>query len=244
MFCHFIGPVDAIAEFIDNSIQACMSEDSCRISCRLFIPISTSRLPSYLVVSDNGKGMDIDGIRDFATYSRTQAARGHAPVSRTVSGRMFIGKFGVGAKQAGFYLGNSITVLSRPKMDHSGDIYRFCLNEVPNVGSSGTASATNANHFQGVVEFLNPSLEPLLSFPSESGVPEHWNEMHNCIKRHFRKWHHGTVVIVKLLPDIITAFQTDTAEQFSKKLKDIYHFHLKQTIRFQDAANNAKFRQR
>jgi hypothetical protein len=195
------------------------------------------------VVSDNGKGMDIDGIREFATFARAPASRGQLPGARTVSGRVFIGKFGVGAKQAGFYLGNSITVLSRPKMDQSGDIYRFSLvNE--DIVDRSTASAAHLNPFQGVVEFLNPSLEPLLSFSSESSVPQHCEEMHNCIKRHFREWHHGTVIIVKLLPDIVTAFQTDTAEKFSKTLKDIYHFHLKQTIRFQDPVSDEKFRQK
>jgi hypothetical protein len=238
------GPVDAIAEFVDNSIQACMNEESCKISCQLFIPSAKVSSDSYLVVLDNGKGMDLSGIREFATYSRTQAKRGHAPLAGTMFGKMFIGKFGVGAKQAGFYLGDSITVLSKSMLDSSGKILRFCLNEVADVGSSATAAAIEeTNPFQGVVEVLDQS-EPMLPFSPDCSMPAYCEEMCNRIKRHFQEYQHGTVVVVKLLPVIVAAFRNDTAEELSKKLKDIYHFHLKQTVRFQDTANNAKFRQR
>jgi hypothetical protein len=236
----FLGPVDAIAELVDNSIQACMDEESCKISCHLFVPTGTScQQHSYLVLLDNGKGMNINDIREFATFSRSQEIRKQSPTTGTTSGRMFIGKFGVGAKQAGFFLGDSITVLSKPKTDESRKILRFCLNEKPDVTSSTTAAAVEEfNPYQGVVEALDPSA-PLLSYYVDSRMPEYFQEMHGQIQNHFQEHKHGNVIVVRLLSDITNKFQVVAAEALAKQLKDIYHFHLKQSVQYQ---NTAKFR--
>jgi hypothetical protein len=222
-----VDPVDAIAEFIDNSIDACTSEQSCKISCHAFIPTTAaSQQHSYLAVLDNGTGMDIDGICNFLVLRRHELTDGTT-----------LGKFGVGAKQAGFYLGNSITVLSKPIMDQSGKVLRFCLNEEPNVESNTIV--------QFVVEALDLS-EPFLSFGSDGGdVSEYCVEMHDRIKRHFQEHQHGTAMVIRLLPNIANQLQMEAAEAFAKKLKDIYHFHLSnKRIDFQDAVINLKFRER
>ena len=63
-----------------------------------------------MVIFDNGCGMDGDGLRDFATYSLDQETRGNRA---SASNKSFISKFGVGAKQAGFFLGDSIQVFTK-----------------------------------------------------------------------------------------------------------------------------------
>jgi hypothetical protein len=65
---------------------------------------------SYVAVLDNGCGMDTEGLQKFSTYSLDQKSRNQVATSHDKS---FISKFGVGAKQAGFFLGDSIRVMSK-----------------------------------------------------------------------------------------------------------------------------------
>lgn len=65
---------------------------------------------SYIAVLDNGCGMDKEGLQKFSTYSLDQKSRNQAA---TMHDKSFISKFGVGVKQAGFFLGDSIRVMSK-----------------------------------------------------------------------------------------------------------------------------------
>jgi HSP90 family molecular chaperone len=59
---------------------------------------------------DNGCGMDKAGIQDFATYSLDQETREQRAGEMDKS---FISKFGVGVKQAGFFLGDQINLTTK-----------------------------------------------------------------------------------------------------------------------------------
>ena len=113
----FSKPSHAIAEFIDNSIQATDANDhgskrNVDVSFYLDAQKPNSGL-SYIAITDNGCGMDTDKITKFATFALSQKDRGHV----VESGKSMIGKFGVGAKQAGFYLGDRISVITKSKGD-------------------------------------------------------------------------------------------------------------------------------
>ncbi len=62
------------------------------------------------MIADNGKGMSELDIMQFATFSLDVESRGNYD-----SNSLGISKFGVGAKHAGFYLGDSIRVLTKTK---------------------------------------------------------------------------------------------------------------------------------
>ena len=119
---------DACAEFCDNSIQATRHNE---VGANRTIVISL-RLDkadnSYFSIIDNGIGMDEKGLQEFGTYALNQESRGNRADSSS-----FISKFGVGAKEAGFYIGNKIHVITSPKgsfdvkemkMDKDGYIQR------------------------------------------------------------------------------------------------------------------------
>ena len=101
---------DATAELIDNSIQAC-SLNTADIQRNVHLGIYLKRSGhGILACLDNGRGMNEQGIKEFATYSLDQETRGNHPTAVADNLRAsFISKFGVGAKQAGFFLGKSIT---------------------------------------------------------------------------------------------------------------------------------------
>lgn len=228
-----------MAEFIDNSIQACMWEDKCNISCNLFIQSSTTPGScSYLVFLDNGIGMNTDGIQQFATFARAQCDRGQAPSAGNRAGKMFIGKFGVGAKQAGFYLGDRVILLSKPK----DQVYRFCLDEHSSTSGS-SASDSTANPFQGVVETFSISADdqPVLPLYGEEQEPLCYDKLQQLIKSHLAS-EHGTAIVIRLRKEIVNIFRQDSLKNLSINLKDIYHFHLNPNeIGFHDVATNSKF---
>lgn len=120
---HFTRISDALAEFIDNAIQA-TSRPSLPITFRS-IQIKIFLSLGYIVISDNGCGMDLSDLQVFATYSLDQEDRLQQPKPGDTS---FISKFGVGAKEAGFYLANRIRIISNKSLS-SGLVYDYCMDE-------------------------------------------------------------------------------------------------------------------
>ena len=105
---HFNTPSHALAEFVDNSIMASVNNGK-KIQIDINIYKGQEGFNSYIMIADQGSGMNTGQIETFATYSYDTASRG---LDDTTSfGRL--GKFGVGAKQAGFYLADTITILTR-----------------------------------------------------------------------------------------------------------------------------------
>lgn len=91
----FTRVADAIAELCDNAIQATHKNLKT-------MKIEVNLINSFLVVTDNGIGMDEEGFQIFGTYALGQHDRG-----LTADCVSSISKFGVGAKEAAFYLGKS-----------------------------------------------------------------------------------------------------------------------------------------
>lgn len=103
-----LGPADAIAEFVDNSIQAC-TDSSCNIEINIVLNYDQ---PNYFIIKDNGKGMVMSDIDSFATYSNDHSSR--LPCELNSAEKSM---FGVGAKQGGSYIGNCIHMISCAAVD-------------------------------------------------------------------------------------------------------------------------------
>jgi len=103
----FLGVSDAIAEFIDNSIQSTAQEEIRQIT--VSVALQSISLGGHVVISDNGVGMGIDELTQFATFSLDQDARGNKP---NASDQSMISKYGVGAKQGGFFLGSKLHIVT------------------------------------------------------------------------------------------------------------------------------------
>jgi hypothetical protein len=111
---------------VDNSIQACRDNETSRnIEVSLELNFYDES-PSFITVVDNGVGMTTDAIKTFATYAYGQEARADAVSSSNTSN---ISKFGVGAKQAGFYLGERIHLVTRPRGRDPNQIMDFVMSE-------------------------------------------------------------------------------------------------------------------
>ena len=87
-----------MAEFIDNSIQATNSISKRKVCISFYFDtLKPESWCKFISITDNGTGMDIKGIKDFATYSLDAKTR----KKELKSGKSMISKFGVGAKNAG-----------------------------------------------------------------------------------------------------------------------------------------------
>lgn len=94
----YTSPRKAIEELICNAYDAGAHE------CRVKIPNIAN---DPLIVIDNGKSMDFDGLRDLWHVARSPKMHGSNDL-RIANDRMQIGKFGVG-KLAAFALGKRLT---------------------------------------------------------------------------------------------------------------------------------------
>jgi DNA topoisomerase VI subunit B len=212
-----VGPVDAIAEYIDNSIQACSNNDVSRnINISLFLASRAQTLPSFLVLLDDGMGMNVQTIKEFATYSLDQESRYKMPRENETS---FIGKFGVGAKQAGFYLGSRIKLFSKPKDSflESAVVYSFCLD--------GEELQSRYEQQQVIYEG-NVHCSPVSNDIELSGDEAVYNQMEELIQNHLRSVLHGSAFIIKLRPEIIKKLSEMDEGMLATEIKEIYHFHI------------------
>ena len=100
------GVSDALAEFIDNSIQYTRHEKDRQITISVAL---LSQAVGYIIISDNGDGMGITELTHFATFSLDQDAKGNKP---NTADQSMISKYGVGAKQGGFFLGSKLHIIT------------------------------------------------------------------------------------------------------------------------------------
>eukprot|EP01083_Nonionella_stella_P237799 833878_1 len=120
-----------IAELIDNSMMATDSVRSRQIAITV---VRQSADLYHLVVRDNGRGMDSDGIKELATFALAPKDRKRRKneVLDTVHTKDWrylnsqISKFGVGLKNAAFYMGDDMTVVSKQKSSQT--VLEFNMN--------------------------------------------------------------------------------------------------------------------
>ncbi|KAF2077867.1 hypothetical protein CYY_000829 [Polysphondylium violaceum] len=117
---------NAIAEFIDNSIQAVRDNEVNNriVKVNIAKPNSSTNLTT-ITVWDNGCGMNKDVLQRWATMGLSQAdlltmpedqaisASGKTEGSHNFTG--LISRYGVGGKKAAFYLGEEIVVSTKVK---------------------------------------------------------------------------------------------------------------------------------
>jgi hypothetical protein len=158
-----------------------------------------------LFVFASGEGMNKQNLKDFATFALDQGMRDGL-------GKDFISKFGVGAKQAGFYIGDRISITTRrrgePILQFVMDEERFRQRSVERDGSVFRDSIV----VQG---------EPTPAALSDTAMQQY-------VSNFEREHSHFTIIMLKMRPHILVSLKRhpDIAMSMSKELADIYHFHL------------------
>jgi hypothetical protein len=102
----FIGVPDAIGEFVDNSLQA-TQDNLLQRNIQIHLDLNFYSGSSYLIIADDGKGMTVEELKRFARYSDAKEYSSNSQENPTN-----ISMFGVGSKEAGFYLGERLHVVT------------------------------------------------------------------------------------------------------------------------------------
>eukprot|EP00605_Chrysophyceae_sp_TOSAG23-4_P001164 GSChrysophyteH1.ASY1.ANO1.1272.1 assembled CDS len=216
---------DGAAEFIDNSLQSYKKVTGCKQrAISLYLCLNTDdndKKSSFMVVADSGIGMDKKDIKEFATYSLDQK-------TRNLTDAPFIGKFGVGAKQSGFFLGDRIRVISRK---NSGPIHEVILDEsefeerhASNRKVYETVIHTRSAHSKSQMKQFTPGDE------KEEEKMQDFIEKHECesdSEDAFAHKDHFTIIIIKLKREVVQGLCVlGRYREVPCELAQVYHFHL------------------
>lgn len=208
---HFSRVSDAIAEYIDNSLQATAYTEVPERDIKLLLSLNYHGVneTSYFVIADNGVGMDEQKIVQFATYSFGMEARGEVATADNLN----ISRYGVGAKQAGFFLGDMIHVITKAQ-DH--EFLELTLDEE----TFDKSYEEKQNAFSSILFSRKQSYS--------HGNKQYPHEVREFINEYEgeHKDSHFTIMIVRLRKNITMDLQHEKHVCLFKELTRIYHFHL------------------
>lgn len=212
---HFQRHVDAIAEFVDNSLEACGKHVTPGlVQVSLFLDSKNNKdgkKTAFLCISDNGVGMDTPNIKEFATLALDHAARG---LENT--GRAAIGMFGVGAKQAGSYLGNRTRLVTKRLDDERVLEFVIDKEKLEHRYKNGQEVYKEKVRSRPV---SNTSLVP----DDERAI----KQMQEMLAAHEKEHLSFTYVIIRLHHEIIEQLLKEKRyNNIANELSEIYHFHL------------------
>ena len=209
---HFGRLVDAVAEFVDNSIEACNGKVEQNIHVSFFINDQRKKGTGFLTIFDNGVGMTDENLKDFATYALDKKSRG---INETHSAA--IGKFGVGAKEAGFSLGNRIRILT--KCEDTNLVTEFSLDKK----AFQRRYENNEDPYRSTLVHREKRQASLFVPPDESCV----DELQTAVKFHEENNESFTIIIIRMSEEKVgQLLMNDKYRDISSELAEIYHFHL------------------
>ena len=209
---NFVRFCDGASEFIDNSIQAYLSSgsgDSDYVCVRLFIN-KGGRSRSYMVVEDGGCGMDEKGLEQFATYSLDKETR--------KQNENFISKFGVGAKQSGFFLGDRVKVITCPVT--SSNVFELVLDEKVfedryQKGEQVFRADIRQREIGNIVKYASADEK------ENNSLMNSLKSFENSYSRHF------TMIVIRLREKIVRELCSNSRyKEVPYELASVYHFHL------------------
>jgi hypothetical protein len=212
--CH-----EAVAEFVDNAIEASCGKEYATIEIHLFVS-SEDEKKAAIAICDQGKGMTKKDIEDFACYSYNIKERHGVErpyqtsnESRHVDGRLSV--YGVGSKNAAFHLGSRLTVIT--KCQDAKHMSYFCMD------SQKLHSRFERNEETYIGDIIDYS-------PGDTECL-HENELQdsnisNMVKEVSSHSHFTIILIGGLKKEHIMHLKKQHASEFRRGLAHIYHFYL------------------
>jgi len=116
---------NAIAEIMDNSIQAGASD----ISVNLRQERIGQEKSNVLIIRDNGKGMGIDAAKHWACMGESDHLKDTHEADNDKHLLGTFGRYGVGAKRAAFSIGDEVTLITRTKDMQAGHVIKVLLSK-------------------------------------------------------------------------------------------------------------------
>ena len=221
----------------------------------------------YALIMDNGCGMSTKELQDFATHSLDHKARftrdskrGLDPNASSSSipantDRAFLSKFGVGAKQAGFYLGDRIRVITKQKESKTNEppaqerggmsqavpgrsVKEFILDS-RELDEKFSLTGSTEEAYHGVIRHRHAGesdkfmCQEELEFPMRDFMESEINNFEMDNSDHF------TVIVLHLRPEIRAQLRMDVT--LAQQMAEIYYFHLHPEHTFDALKTHSKF---
>ena len=211
---------DGLAEFIDNSIQACGEDPSVPTKVKISFHLGASeRDDSFVVIYDNGCGMDQTELKQFAVHSLSYEARKkRGDVERSSANSVKISKFGVGAKEAAFYLGSRLRVISKKKT--AATVSEFVIDK-EELDRKWREEKNTSGLYKGAIEVREAGDVTKVSV---DGV-EHFPAMLSEFREHERH-DQFTYLVIRLYKHMYQRLKGPEYLETLSQLSAIYHFYL------------------
>ncbi|XP_060561375.1 structural maintenance of chromosomes flexible hinge domain-containing protein 1-like [Ruditapes philippinarum] len=227
----------AFAELIDNSLAATRNNSGPRnIEIRLHFDEAT------VYVIDNGKGMTSRQLNNWAIYRLSKFNRKE---KRPLSGldeidedesfvdqnlpkslNSDISYFGVGGKQAIFFIGTSTRMISRPQ--GSKDVNELVISKE----EFEKKERNNEDIYSGFIR--KRKLGDASHIPAEDEVLRQMIEVEEKIREHF------TVVVIQGISKDHLQYLKDGISEWTRQLSHIYHYYLHGPAGNVESDNNSR----
>ncbi|XP_076829513.1 structural maintenance of chromosomes flexible hinge domain-containing protein 1 isoform X2 [Brachyhypopomus gauderio] len=210
----------AFAELIDNALSATSKNPQIRsIDIRLLF--DDSQGGPAVVVMDNGRGMTSKELNNWAVYRLSKFNRGtfqsdHSgyvrpkPVPRSLNSD--ISYFGVGGKQAVFYIGQSVRIISKPL--GSPDVHEFVMSKE----DFQKKEQNKEEIYSGVILNRKPGDDSHVNMTEE-------RFLQSLVREEETKDSFTAVVITAVQPEHVTYLKQDF-NLWTRELAHIYHYYV------------------
>uniref|UniRef100_A0A8U7ME37 Structural maintenance of chromosomes flexible hinge domain-containing protein 1 n=1 Tax=Corvus moneduloides TaxID=1196302 RepID=A0A8U7ME37_CORMO len=211
----------ALAELIDNSLSATSRNTGIR-SIQIKLLFDDSQGKPAVAVIDNGSGMTSKQLNNWAVYRLSKFTRqgdfesdhsGYVrplPVPRSLNSD--ISYFGVGGKQAVFFVGQSARMISKPAA--SQDVHELVLSKEDFEKKEKNKEAI----YTGFIQNRKPSDSTHITSDDE-------RFLHNLISEERDKESFTAVVITGVQPDHMQ-YLKNYFHLWTRQLAHIYHYYI------------------
>ncbi|XP_071952834.1 structural maintenance of chromosomes flexible hinge domain-containing protein 1-like [Antedon mediterranea] len=212
----------AFAELIDNSLAATSNNvGTRRIELKLFFDDSMGK--NMIVVCDNGQGMTSKALQNWAVYRLSKFIRRDRTAEKNMDGESSnqvimprslnsdISYFGVGGKQAAFFIGCSTVMISKPK--GSKDVHELTVSKE----EFERRERMRESIYSGYIHNRKPG--------DISHVPPESKHMQNLIKEELGQESFTNIAISGIENRHIQYLKMDF-KGWCKQLAHIYHYYI------------------
>ncbi|XP_069587251.1 structural maintenance of chromosomes flexible hinge domain-containing protein 1 [Ranitomeya imitator] len=210
----------ALAELIDNSLSATAKNSGIR-KIQINLLFDEAQGKPTVAVTDNGKGMTSVQLKNWAVYRLSKFRRGYEgysdeesyvrPPSMPRSLNSDISYFGVGGKQAVFFIGHSTRIIT--KTTDSKDVHEFLISK-----EDFEAKEKNKESiFTGYIRNRKPT--------DCSHVTEDEKNLCNLIMEEEDKKSFTTVIVTGVQPEHIL-YLKNYRHLWVTQLAHIYHYYV------------------
>ncbi|KAK9820414.1 hypothetical protein WJX72_010046 [[Myrmecia] bisecta] len=215
----------ALAELVDNALRATRNNGS--TGRRICVVLATDKTGQGLIsVLDNGSGMTVPELNQWAVMNLSMEDRGLQPAAGNSDARgnaadrfltSDLSFFGVGSKNAAFFMGKSIKIVTKPAA--SQYVHELCIVaaelEQRYKNSQAVYEEDILHRCPGSASTITPIEQPF-------AMVQDWVAAESEAEVGFTR-----VVVGQLKPDIMEQIaDAEQAQQVCRDLAHIYHYYL------------------